>query len=69
MHDTPAIVNYPFFRQDGKQMCMNVYDVRKYDTLPACGMNWPEDLAEATKYLDVRSEPNSSVVISELTTL
>ncbi len=50
-------------------MCMNVYDVRKYDTLPACGMNWPEDLAEATKYLDVRSEPYSSVVISEMTTL
>lgn len=42
------------FRQDGQQMCMNVYDVRKYDTLPACGMNWPEDLSEATNYLDVR---------------
>ncbi|KLO08516.1 KEX1 protein [Schizopora paradoxa] len=39
-------------RQDGEQMCMNVYDVRKYDTLPACGMNWPEDLSEATNYLD-----------------
>ena len=34
-------------------MCMNVYDVRKLDTLPECGMNWPEDLSEATRYLDV----------------
>ena len=39
--------------ESGQEMCMNVYDVRKYDTVPACGMNWPEDLADATKYLDV----------------
>lgn len=43
-------------------MCLNMYDVRKYDTFPACGMNWPEDLGEATKYLDVR--PSVSMLLA-----
>ncbi|KAH8118416.1 KEX1 protein [Phellopilus nigrolimitatus] len=37
---------------DGEEMCMNVYDVRLYDKAPACGMNWPPDLPDVTKYLD-----------------
>ncbi|THH11718.1 hypothetical protein EW145_g477 [Phellinidium pouzarii] len=36
---------------DGQEMCMNVYDVRLYDTVGACGMNWPPDLPAVTKYL------------------
>jgi len=40
---------------DGKEMCMNIYDIRLSDTYPACGMNWPPDLAEVTPYLGVRS--------------
>ena len=32
---------------------MNVYDVRLYDEVPACGMNWPPGLQEVTSYLDV----------------
>lgn len=36
-------------------MCMNVYDVRLYDEVPACGMNWPPGLQEVTSYLDVSS--------------
>ena len=39
---------------DGKEMCMNIYDIRLSDTSPACGMNWPPDLAEVTPYLAVR---------------
>lgn len=35
--------------RDGK--CYNMYDVRKKDTYPSCGMNWPEALPETTKYL------------------
>lgn len=36
-------------------MCMNVYDVRLFDESPACGMNWPFDLPDVTKYLGVSS--------------
>jgi hypothetical protein len=36
-------------------MCVNIYDVRLEDTSPACGMNWPPDLANVTTYLGVRS--------------
>ncbi|KAK1760617.1 pheromone-processing carboxypeptidase KEX1 [Echria macrotheca] len=36
---------------DGKQMCYNMYDIRKRDTYPSCGMNWPPDLASVTPYL------------------
>ncbi|KAK0491510.1 alpha/beta-hydrolase [Armillaria novae-zelandiae] len=37
---------------DGKEMCMNIYDVRLDDTYPACGMNWPPDIKPVTNYLD-----------------
>jgi carboxypeptidase D len=36
---------------NGTDLCTNIYDVRLEDTLPACGMNWPPDLAGVTKYL------------------
>ncbi|KIO32858.1 hypothetical protein M407DRAFT_13851 [Tulasnella calospora MUT 4182] len=36
---------------NGKKMCLNVYDVRLSDEYPACGMNWPPDLAGVTDYL------------------
>ncbi|KAL5624775.1 hypothetical protein BROUX41_004835 [Berkeleyomyces rouxiae] len=35
----------------GKNMCYNMYDVRLRDTYPSCGMNWPPDLPDVTKYL------------------
>lgn len=31
--------------------CVNMYDIRKTDTYPSCGMNWPPDLTEVTPYL------------------
>lgn len=39
---------------NGKNMCINIYDVRLDDTMPACGMNWPPDIKPVTTYLDVR---------------
>lgn len=49
-------------------MCMNVYDVRLYDAVPACGMNWPPGLQEVTKYLDVsKNVPYCASLQSECT--
>jgi carboxypeptidase D len=33
--------------------CLNIYDVRLKDEVPACGMNWPLDLKNITSYLQV----------------
>lgn len=38
-------------RVGGKNMCMNVYDIRLSDEFPACGMNWPPDLTYIKPYL------------------
>ncbi|KAJ7696099.1 alpha/beta-hydrolase [Mycena rosella] len=37
---------------NGQPMCINIYDVRLDDTMPACGMNWPPDIKPVTTYLD-----------------
>jgi len=37
--------------KDGKNQCVNMYDVRLKDSYPSCGMNWPPDLTEVTPYL------------------
>jgi carboxypeptidase D len=37
---------------NGKEICLNVYDIRLVDDFPACGMNWPPDLTYITPYLD-----------------
>ncbi|KAF8728319.1 hypothetical protein AX14_006791 [Amanita brunnescens Koide BX004] len=36
---------------NGKDMCINIYDVRLEDTKPDCGMNWPPDIKNVTSYL------------------
>ncbi|KAF5321764.1 hypothetical protein D9619_000585 [Psilocybe cf. subviscida] len=36
---------------NGKQMCVNIYDVRLEDTAPACGMNWPPEISHITTLL------------------
>ena len=33
--------------------CVNIYDIRLDDTYPACGSNWPYELANITEYLQV----------------
>ncbi|EPS98740.1 hypothetical protein FOMPIDRAFT_1037314 [Fomitopsis schrenkii] len=38
-------------KENGKDMCLNIYDVRLYDEEPACGMNWPPDLQHMYTYL------------------
>lgn len=42
-----------YHRENGKDMCLNIYDVRLYDVEPACGMNWPPDLSHMYTYLRV----------------
>jgi len=39
---------------NGTSTCVNIYDVRLKDTQPACGMNWPPDVADIATYLDRR---------------
>ncbi|OLL22568.1 Pheromone-processing carboxypeptidase KEX1 [Neolecta irregularis DAH-3] len=44
--------------ENGKSMCTNFYDHRLKDDFPACGNNWPPDLANLVPYLrkdDVKS--------------
>ncbi|KDQ08864.1 hypothetical protein BOTBODRAFT_179499 [Botryobasidium botryosum FD-172 SS1] len=36
---------------NGKEMCINIYDIRLTDEAPACGMNWPPDLSSIYTYL------------------
>lgn len=43
-----------FCSVNGVDMCLNIYDVRLDDTSPACGMNWPPDMAPVTSFLGVR---------------
>lgn len=38
----------------GAENCINIYDVRLIDQKPACGMNWPPDLAYITPYLQLK---------------
>jgi len=40
-------------RLHGKDMCVNIYDVRLDDESPACGMNWPPEIRNVTDYLGV----------------
>ncbi|ORY83074.1 Alpha/Beta hydrolase protein [Protomyces lactucae-debilis] len=35
----------------GANVCINSYDIRKTDTYPSCGMNWPSELTHMTPYL------------------
>lgn len=52
------MIEYPLtdwcFRLHGKDMCINIYDVRYDDESPACGMNWPPEIHDITDYLGVR---------------
>lgn len=40
------------YRQD-KGKCINVYDIKKTDSYPSCGNNWPEILPDATSFLNL----------------
>ncbi|CAG98243.1 serine-type carboxypeptidase [Kluyveromyces lactis] len=33
------------------QECTNIYDFRLFDSYPACGSNWPDDLPSVSKFL------------------
>lgn len=55
-------------RINGKDSCLNIYDVRLHDTWPACGMNWPPDIKPITDYLRVcsRSQKASYRILTVL---
>lgn len=38
-----------------KNQCINVYDIKKVDSYPACGLNWPEILPQTTSLLNLES--------------
>lgn len=46
-----VILQQTAFRENGKAMCLNMYDVRLTDKQPSCGMSWPPDLTDVTPYL------------------
>lgn len=52
----------------GKRQCFNMYDVRLRDTYPSCGMNWPPDLPDVTKYLRRRDVTDALHISSAKTT-
>jgi carboxypeptidase D len=45
------VVNEPGGADEKAGQCLNIYDVRLKDEIPACGMNWPPDLRNVTSYL------------------
>jgi len=45
------VVSDPGGADEQAGLCLNVYDVRLKDAIPACGMNWPLDLKNITSYL------------------
>ncbi|THH27823.1 hypothetical protein EUX98_g6359 [Antrodiella citrinella] len=45
------VVEHKTSQKDGRNLCMNMYDVRLEDDIPACGMNWPPDLKDIGTYL------------------
>ncbi|KAK4050424.1 Cell death protease [Microbotryomycetes sp. JL201] len=54
-----AITDSTIQSVNGQNMCVNNYDVRLTDTHPACGMNWPPDLADITPYLQRNDVKNA----------
>lgn len=49
-------------KQDGVEMCINIYDVRLEDTAPACGMNWPPEMPAINKLLAVCLHPTLFII-------
>lgn len=45
------VLNEPGGADEKAGLCLNVYDVRLKDEIPACGLNWPTDLTNITSYL------------------
>ena len=41
--------------KNGDMRCMNMYDIRmKEERHPECGLSWPYELEDVTRYLRVR---------------
>ncbi|KAF9534583.1 alpha/beta-hydrolase [Crepidotus variabilis] len=50
-HIMYSVMDSKAHKQDGVDMCINIYDVRLEDTSPACGMNWPPEMPAINKFL------------------
>ncbi|KAH6690573.1 pheromone-processing carboxypeptidase KEX1 [Plectosphaerella plurivora] len=61
--ETTAVLN-----SSGKRQCFNMYDVRLKDSYPSCGMNWPPDLPDVTKYLRRKDVTNALHISSDKST-
>ncbi|KAH8096683.1 alpha/beta-hydrolase [Cristinia sonorae] len=46
-----SVVRHKRHKVDNRQKCLNIYDVRLDDDMPACGLNWPPDLKDIGNYL------------------
>ena len=47
----PQLLSLTTRTENGTQVCLNTYDLRLVDTSPACGMNWPPELAATYAFL------------------
>ncbi|KAG6850190.1 hypothetical protein H0H93_016618 [Arthromyces matolae] len=45
------VVKNQMKKENGRDMCLNIYDIRYHDTMPECGMNWPPDIHPITQFL------------------
>ncbi|KAL1918534.1 uncharacterized protein VTP21DRAFT_3194 [Calcarisporiella thermophila] len=46
-----TILDNTVTRKNGRNYCINEYDIRGIDLYPSCGINWPFELKDITKYL------------------
>ncbi|KAG6866114.1 hypothetical protein C0991_008422 [Blastosporella zonata] len=53
------VVENQMKKENGKDMCLNIYDIRLHDTVPDCGMNWPPDIHPITTFLDRKDVVNA----------
>ncbi|GAV27728.1 hypothetical protein PMKS-001196 [Pichia membranifaciens] len=44
--------------------CINVYDIKKTDSYPACGNNWPEILPDVTSFLNLQQVQGALHVVN-----
>ncbi|ODQ45989.1 hypothetical protein PICMEDRAFT_73467 [Pichia membranifaciens NRRL Y-2026] len=58
------IMNLLRLYKKNKNKCINVYDIRKTDSYPACGNNWPEILPDVTSFLNLQGVQNALHVFS-----
>lgn len=55
IHVLVQLTDRCLLRQDGSKYCINMYDSRLTSLVDdGCGMAWPVDIADVTRYMRVR---------------